>query len=483
MEPQVQYPDLTADLRQGRSWKALKYFGAGAIVASVTIGTGETVFASRGGAVFGYALLWCFLFGAIMKGLQVYSSARYMVLTGEHPMTHWAWMPGPRAWVPIGMAALCLFCFPFWLAALPLMIGTFFNWMFHVGGSEAQLLLYARLWGTLNIVLIVVLTIVHSYGFLERAQTVFVGLMLLCMIVAVLAARPDWMAVLAGMWVPTMPNDYEPWIKEVYPSIASRPPWVEIATYLGAVGGGAYDYLGYISCFREKSWGALGWKKNKYQVATRPAADTLPIDPSLENIRKAKGWLVPVQMDVGIGFVALVLFAGCFIILGAAILHPQRQVPEGNELLNHQAQFLTNLHPALLYVYLVGVFFAIWGTAYGAYELYIRSAFECLSPVSRRIRALPYRTFHLLMLAYLAIGGLVLMWTMDDPIEIATPAALVGGVFACGLWCFAMMWADRRFLPKALQMNRALYYGVATSGVVLTLMGARGIWDYLLRFL
>ena len=35
---------------------ALAFFGPGAIVASLTIGSGETVFATRVGAVFGYAM-------------------------------------------------------------------------------------------------------------------------------------------------------------------------------------------------------------------------------------------------------------------------------------------------------------------------------------------------------------------------------------------------------------------------------------------
>ena len=85
----IRYPDLPPELSGGFNWRMLKFFGAGAIIASVTIGSGETLFASRGGAVFGYALLWCFVGGAVMKGIQVYTAARHMTLTGEHPMAHW----------------------------------------------------------------------------------------------------------------------------------------------------------------------------------------------------------------------------------------------------------------------------------------------------------------------------------------------------------------------------------------------------------
>jgi Mn2+/Fe2+ NRAMP family transporter len=56
------------------------------IIASVTIGSGELVWASRSGAIFGYQLLWCFLLAGVFKGVQVYVAARHMTLTGEHPM-------------------------------------------------------------------------------------------------------------------------------------------------------------------------------------------------------------------------------------------------------------------------------------------------------------------------------------------------------------------------------------------------------------
>jgi Mn2+/Fe2+ NRAMP family transporter len=44
-----------------RPWEWLTVFGPGAIIASLTIGTGELVFSSRGGAIFGYRILFLFV--------------------------------------------------------------------------------------------------------------------------------------------------------------------------------------------------------------------------------------------------------------------------------------------------------------------------------------------------------------------------------------------------------------------------------------
>ena len=457
----------------------LGFFGAGAIIASVTIGSGETLFASRGGAIFGYALLWCFVGGAIMKGVQVYTGARHLTLTGEHPMTHWGSLPGPRNWVPIVIGVLSLLCFPFWLAGLPVMLGKIINWIFDLGvGNDAQFLLLARTWATIAIIVAVALTWLQTYSILERAQTVIVGLLILSILTSCFAASPDWVQALTGLFVPTVP-EYAPWIKETYPTIARIPPWVEIGVYLGAIGGGTYDYIGYLGCLREKKWGAIG--DRNIDADGTGSAGVIDVDPDPENIRRAKRWLWAPKIDAGGSFLCVLLFTICFVLLAAVILHPNHQIPEGRNLLTHQAQFLTRLHPSLLPLYQVGIFMAFWGTIYGAYEIYVRTGYECIRPLSARLRATPLPVVKTAILLYCGIAGIILLWSFENPIKIVTPAAIVGGVFTCGLWCFAMIWSDRHFLPPQLRMSKPLLALNAVSGVVLTALGLKAMWDYIAK--
>ena len=72
------------------------FFGPGAIVASVNIGSGEIFFPSRNGAVFGYRVLWVLLLIAVLKWVLAYTSMRHMVLTGAHPCERWNSLLGPR---------------------------------------------------------------------------------------------------------------------------------------------------------------------------------------------------------------------------------------------------------------------------------------------------------------------------------------------------------------------------------------------------
>ena len=464
------YPEPPAELTGRRVGALLRSFGPGAIIASVTIGSGETVFASRGGALFGYALLWCFIGGGLMKFVQVYTAARYITLTGEHPIESWRYLPGPQGWAVVLLSAMTILCFPLWLSGLPKMLGGLVVW---IGGLEGGTDLWSdgRVWGTLFAAAAILLTLVQSYGALERTQTLIVGVLLLFILLATFACRPDWLAVLQGSLVPSLPA-YQPWVGARYPDIAGRSPWLELGTYLGAIGGGTQDYFGYIGMLREKGWGLLG---------RRPRGGPEGIDIAVDeaNVGRARAWLRAPLADTGGSFLCVVVFTMAFMILGAALLHPGQVVPSGLQLLSVQAAFLTGLHPKLLYVYQAGIFTAFFGTILGAYELYVRTTHECLRPLSARVRRMPLRRLRPWVVAYCGIGGVSIMWLGGNPVQIVTPAAIFGGVLTCGLWCLLMVWTDRTRLPPALRMGRTLLILNVLSGLFLTAWGVRGVIDFL----
>jgi hypothetical protein len=463
------YPEPPAELARGGLLTLLKYFGPGAIIASVTIGSGETVFASRGGALFGYALLWCFVGGGIMKFVQVYTAARFITLTGEHPIERWRYLPGPEGWIVWLLSILTILCFPLWLSGLPKMLGGLTVW---IGGlSGVPVWGDERVWGTLLALAAIGLTLVQSYGALERMQTLIVGALLSFILLATFASQPDWLAALYGTAVPSLPA-YAPWVAERFPAIAARSPWLELGTYLGAIGGGSQDYFGYIGMLREKGWGLLG------RATTDAGREGIAVATDEENVARGRLWLRAPLADAGGSFFCVVLFTMAFMILGAALLHPEQIVPSGLDLLSVQAGFLTHLHPNLLYLYQLGVFTAFFGTILGAYELYVRTTHECLRPVSRRIRDLPLSRLRPWVVAYCGLAGIAIMWLGGNPVHIVTPAALFGGVLTCGLWCLLMVWTDRRYLPAPLRMGALLRTLNIASGLFLTAWGIRGVIEF-----
>ncbi len=470
----IRYPKLPQTLAGGLNWSMLRYFGAGAILASVTIGSGETLMASRGGSIFGYSVLWAVLVAVVAKGFQVYTAARHFTLTGHHPLEDWS---RHAPCVPWFMLFLCLWCFPFLLAFLTLVLGEIVNEMFYIASpDERGFWMWTRIWATAAAVVAIGLTWIQGYGVIEKVQTVVIGLLLVSIGAAAVAANPDWAQIVTGLFVPVSP-EYEPWITEKYPeSFANRTAWVEITAIIGFIGGGTYDYLGYIGCLREKTWGAIGLEQTDSKC--------VEISDDADNIRRGQIWLRPPSIDVAASFACVFIFSVCFVVLGAAVLNTQQIVPAKNgELLTHQAQFLTRLHPILLHLYRAGVFMAFWGTIYGAYEIYSRTAYECLRPISKRLRDTPAKTVRLYVLLYCGLGGITLTWITDHPIKLITFPSLVGGVLTCGLWCFGMIWLDRKMLPRSLQMKLPLLIATVLSGLLLAGIGGKALFDFVGSFL
>src|SRR5262245_37168803 len=210
------YPPPSPEVSGG--WMALlRVFGPGAIIASVTVGTGETIFAPRMGALFGYAMFWVVAAAVIAKGLLVYGGMRHLVLAGEHPMEAWARAPGPRGWIPGLIGAVAVISFPLWLAALSDAVGSICIWVTGVGAGQW----WGRpFWGTVVIATTMALTLVQTYDVLERVSFGFLALKVLFVLAACLVVKPDWLQAIVGL-IPQLPA-YPGWATATYPELASR---------------------------------------------------------------------------------------------------------------------------------------------------------------------------------------------------------------------------------------------------------------------
>ncbi|MQA94328.1 MAG: hypothetical protein GEV11_06610 [Streptosporangiales bacterium] len=473
----IRYPELPSEIAGPRfGFKgALLVFGPGVIVASSTIGSGELIFSARGGAVFSYAIMWTFVVAAAAKFAMVYATNRYMVVTGENPMHRWAvQFPGPRGWFPMLIGLISVVSFPSWAGGLSTAIGQLMPQMTGIGAGASA----GQWWATGLLLLAGVLAWTGSYDRMEKAQTVIVGLMIVAVAVSMFALTPDWLGALGGL-IPQLPA-YDTWVATDYPDIASRPIWLEIATYLGAIGGGVYDYVGYSGMLREKKWGLLGYERTsdlRERFLALPKGSRLPLSDDAEDVRTAKKWQRAPFGDTLLSFAAVTVLAIMFAINGAALLHEQRQVPEGEETLLHQAQFLTTLSPALEYLYYVGVFFAFFGTLYALWEIYSYTTYETLGAVFPKIRRGGVALVRRYLYPYVAIAGVALIWTVGELVAIVTPASVLGGVLGCGLFALALLWTEKAMLPEAYRMRPAMRWYVLVAGILLTVLGIVSVYE------
>lgn len=449
----------------------LKFFGPGAVIASLTIGSGESILASREGAVFGYAVLWALVAAVIAKGAIVFASNRYIVLTGEHPMTRFARVfPGPRGWFPALLAVICFLSFPGWASGVARALGDYLSLL----GAGAALP-----WAFALLIVAAVLSFLGGYSLLEKTQVAIAGGMVVLVLVAVFVAQPDWLGVLTGF----VPGglEYQVFVNDKYPDVADIPVYVELAVFLGGIGGGMYDYIGYTGMMREKRWGMLGHDDVDTIAERYAAADakaTLPLDESQDNRNRARAWSRAPLIDLTAAFVALLIIGAAFVINGATILAANEQVPEGNDVLSAQSDFFGVISPIFEYFYVVAIVMVLFGTIYAVWEAYSWTTYESLSALSDRVRRAGQRRVRPYVYAWTFIGASAMLLTGANFVQLITPASIVGGIIACGIYGAGLLYVDRVNVPAAFRMSPLLKVLVLLGSVFLGVAGAIALASY-----
>ena len=474
-EPRIDDPPAALWSRNPLAW--FRFFGPGAIVASVTVGSGEIVFPSRGGALFGYQLLWIFPAVALLKWGMAYASMRHMILSGAHPFQRWTHLPGPRGWLPLAIVAVSVLCLPLWYAWLSGILGT----------HSAQVSGYADhcFWATTWALVAIALLWRGGYHFLEKAQLLILAIMLLAVFVAVFFVRPDWLAALKGFLIPHA-LQYPDWAFQVVPKLSQRSEWVEVLVYVAVIGGGTEDYLAYAAFLREKRWG---------RSHLPPVAGSQLREVAARGDHTGRIWIRAALIDTVTSFVCVVLIAVAFTLMGALILQPQRLVPDGLELVSHQAAFLTGLAAWLKPLYDLAIFLAFFGILLGGPEMAYRLWSAYLESVPALGRRLKPRLVRAAAIGWTLIPALIILWTLRrlqqtgavepgfDLLDIVTPAGIFTS-FVASFFCFANLWADRRFLPRPLRAPAFLQAvnllaGSAFLFTAVRAMGSyQGVWGY-----
>jgi len=484
----------------------LRVFGPGAIMASLTIGTGELIFSTRGGALFGYHILFVFALVCLLKWTLVISTSRHMILTGIHPYERMMDLPGPRGWLPIGLLLISVVCMPVWLTFHSGVLGNLTAWvtdtrpLFH-GGID-------YLWGAGIFLAVLILSATGGYDVLERVQTFVVLAMVVCAGLTLVLYNPDWLELLAGLLPHTL--KYPEWLPEKYPDIAKHSEWVETTRYMGVIGGAGFDYLSYTSWLREKCWGVLPNRASP-ELLEEIAAD------SQHPVRK---WINAPIVDCTISFLLVVVFSAVFVASGTMFLGPQETVPDENNLLNLQAQFITQIHPWLLPLYIIGAFLTMLGTLYGTLEIGCSIADEIVRTLVSHWTVERAQRLRRGTIAWCAgVAFVILGWLFvrqigaaplaitaapasatpasqfDEEIEqvtppkqgerllltLMTPVNLFTGVLACGLICMLSLWMDHRFLPPSLRPPPVLTGLNLIGGLMFLALGVKGFWDNPIR--
>ncbi len=431
-----------------RMRQLLRNFGPAAIVASISIGAGESVLAVRVGAWAGYSLMWVVLLAALIKaGLITYLLGRYSVLTGELISTRLAKAPGPRYWCIIFVLVISIFMAPFFISA--------------VAGACGGLLHYLTGFSTpvaWSIAFILISSTFGTLGTFEsqvRHQVLVCALLVFATALGAALANPSITAMVKGIFAFGHVPDVPAWAL-ADAEFSARPKLLEIATTFGYIGGSMASYAIYANWTTLNRWGLSGSPDIdaiRKIAGERNRPDYLPDNPG--EIARGRAHLVSVKFDVLLGTLVLILVSWAFMTAGAAIMNPSELLPSGYVLLSKQKAIWEQINPVLVPVYYIAVLAALWGTLYAIPEINIRLTHEFSSALFPGILKIPYRTFSLWVGGYLIAGSMTVLLTGITPVRIMDVAAMLSTnigntiLLAMGLWLNVI-------LPRPYRIGKAV---------------------------
>ena len=459
----IHYPDPPPGTGERISIRQLrllfKSFGPAAIVASISIGAGESVLAVRVGAWAGYSLMWVVVLAALIKaGLITYLLGRYTVLTGELISARLAKAPGPRYWCILFVLVTSLFMAPFFISAVAGACGGLLYYLSGVGTPVA--------W---SIFFVLISTTFGTLGTFEsqvRHQVLVCGLLVLTTSLGAILAAPSITLMIKGILGLGGIPDAPAWAL-MDEEFSARPKLLEIATTFGYIGGSMASYAIYANWTSLKRWGLSGVPEImsiRAAAKNRNRPDYLPLNP--EEIKRARAHLLPVKFDVALGMLILLVVSLAFMTAGAAIMNPNELLPSGYVLLSRQKAIWEQINPVMVPIYYVAVLAALWGTLYAIPEINIRLSHEFGSVLFPKITDISYRTFSIALGSFLVIGAMIVLLSGIHPVRIMDIAAMletnIGNtiLLAMGLWLNVI-------LPRQYRVGKPVIAATAISIAIL----------------
>ncbi|MHC4544668.1 MAG: Nramp family divalent metal transporter [Planctomycetota bacterium] len=236
-------------------WRSI---GPALITACVVFGPGSLLISSNVGAKHGYELLWLLLLTGLLMGTYMTTAARIGVVGGATPCTLVARRLGRPVAAVIGIN-LCLICTAFQFsnnlavaaAADALGVARLFGDPQQMSDRTKHIIDSGVLLIFNGVIIALIFTLKQIYRALERIMKCMVALILICFLVNLFVARPDFFGVLKGL-IPRLPEG----ISLGFPTRGETgitDPMILIASLLGttfSVAGALYQG----NLVREKGW-------------------------------------------------------------------------------------------------------------------------------------------------------------------------------------------------------------------------------------
>jgi manganese transport protein len=322
----------------------LRHLGPGFIITATIVGSGELIVTPKLGASVGFSLLWFIILGCALKVFVQIQLARTAVATGRTTLETLDTMPGPRLrvswvlWLWLGMYLSLIFQVSGIVGGIA---GVFAE--LGVGGGP-------RVWALPVGLSCALLLASGRYQTVERGATWMVALFTMSAVASV--------AVLQG-------TSYRMSGAELWSGLRFDLPdsfTVAFAAF-GVIGVGASELIYYPFWCLEKGYARhVGQNDGSQAWATR-----------------ARGWLGVMRVDAALSLVLYTSITVAFYLLGAAVLHRRGLDVTNADMIHVLSQmFRESMGEWTLVVFLVGAFFVLYSTYFGATAANARLATDAL---------------------------------------------------------------------------------------------------------
>jgi manganese transport protein len=314
----------------------LAFLGPGFILSASIVGSGELIATTILGAKAGFVAFWVIIVSCVIKVAIQLEFGRTAIINGESPMRLFSGFPGTAKWAVWVVFMLTLL--------KVIQIGGM------LGGSALVLyLLYPDIPASVYTVLlgfvVAILIYKNYYKLIERSSLLMVALFTVLTLVSLVS-------------VSFTPFRFS--LADVAEGLKLNLPPGALLFAIGAFGitGVASDEI-------------IAY--NYWCIEKGYASYTGSYENTAEWRRRAEGWIKVMRMDALFAMIIYTLVTAAFYLLGAAILHNSKDIPEGTALIALLAGIYTEtLGDGVRIFYLVGAFFVLFSSVFATLAYWTR---------------------------------------------------------------------------------------------------------------
>ncbi|MDB4435890.1 Nramp family divalent metal transporter [Akkermansiaceae bacterium] len=333
MNPYIRSPEKVID--PPTDWKGtFKRLGPGFILSASIVGSGELIATTIFGAEVGFLCLWVILFSCLVKVAVQLEFGRYTIASGKTSMQILDGLPGPK----FGKAGWAVWSWFVIQMLKTLQVGGV------VGGVGLALHALYPLppiaWAVIAALAAMAIIFRGIYSPIEKWSIIMIALFTFFTVASLIAVQ----------WTPFAID-----LPELISGFNLTVPQGAILLAIGAfaiTGVGGDEILAYNYWLIEKGYAGFTGPEPSESNADREAWLT-----------RAQGWIKVMQIDALLSMACYTLMTALFYLLGAAVLHGQSLIPEGNSLIETLGRMYTDtLGPWARTAFLLGAFVVLFST-------------------------------------------------------------------------------------------------------------------------